>query len=421
MTVVITPSGLSGTIKAISSKSDAHRRVIAAALADRPTVIKVESLCEDLDATLACVAALGGKTEKRARSVTVFPVNNIALHSRLPSLDCGESGTTARFMLPVAAAVTDGFRMTGRGRLPERPFSPLIRAMRENGCAFSGESLPFSVSGRLCPGAFTLPGDVSSQFISGLLFALPLLPGESRIILTSPLESAGYVRMTLSVLESFGIVINCKDNIFTIPDRQRYLSPGETEAEGDWSNAAFWLAAGAISGDVAVDGLNAASLQGDRAIAELLGAFGARVSAGNSRVTVSRNTLSGTAIDAAQIPDLVPVLAVLGAAAEGETVIKNAARLRIKESDRLCALARNLRELGAEVRETEDGLVIRGGKPLTGGAVSGFNDHRIVMAFAVFSALCAGPVTISGAEAVSKSYPSFFEDFKKLGGKFDVV
>jgi 3-phosphoshikimate 1-carboxyvinyltransferase len=318
------------------------------------------------------------------------------------TLPCGESGSTFRFLLPVVGALGRKASFILEGRLPERPLSPLYEELVRHGCKLSPQGAnPFTIEGQLTPGSYTLDGGVSSQFISGLLFALPLLGGDSTISLTGKAESLPYIEMTLDTLKTFQINIGYDGKAFTIPGRQKYISPGTVQVEGDWSNAAFWLCAGAVSGNtVTVTGLDPHSKQGDRAVAEILGRFG--------------KDLHGIEIDAANIPDLVPILSVVAAAAKGPTRIYNAGRLRDKESDRLAAIRDVLGKLGADIRETEDGLVINGGKPLTGGTVSSWGDHRIAMSAAIAAVLCAGPVIIQGAEAADKSYPTFFDERRRL-------
>jgi 3-phosphoshikimate 1-carboxyvinyltransferase len=329
-------------------------------------------------------------------------------------LDCGESGATARFLLPVAACLYDSFTMTGKGRLPQRPFAPLCDALKANGCAFDNDRLPLTCNGRLRAGKFSIPGDVSSQFISGLLFALPLLDGDSELLVTGTFESAAYVDMTVQTLRMFGIVIHENDGCYRVSGNQRYRSPNEAQTEGDWSNAAFFLCAGALGGEITVTGLNPESTQGDREVISILRRFGANVTETAEGCTVKRNHIRGIEIDAAQIPDLVPILSVVAAAAEGTTRIYNAGRLRIKESDRLESTRNMLINLGGDADITDDGLLIRGKPDLTGGTVDGSGDHRIVMSAAIAACVCKQLVTIIGCEAVNKSYPLFFEDYKLI-------
>ena len=420
-TVTIAPGALAGTVRAISSKSDAHRNLICAALSAEPTVFDLFTPSNDIDATIACLTALGTSFGRRPDGgVTVTPGS--AEHA--PVLDCGESGSTLRFLLPVAAALGVEASFTGHGRLPERRVSPLLAALAAHGGTPSAERLPLTLAGRLTPGCYEIVGNESSQYISGLLFALPLTGGDCRIHVIGPLSSRGYVDMTLRTVRRFGITVRETEMGFEIPGGQRYRSPGHASLEGDWSNAAFFLVSGALGApgtSVTVTGLDAASIQRDREIVKLLSRFGAEVAMGDSRVTVSPGRLAGQRVDVDQIPDLLPVLAVLACAAEGETLLYNAARLRDKESDRLAATTAMLRALGGRVEELPDALRIMGNGCLTGGTVDGAGDHRIVMAAAVAAAISTAPVTIHGAEAVRKSYPHFLKEYCALGGSCDGV
>lgn len=403
-----------GRLAAIPSKSEVHRLLICAALSKGETRLELPSSSQDIDATLACLRAIGAEiTGIEDGILHIMPIGNRAeTHS---VLDCRESGSTLRFLLPVAAALGLTCRFEGSGRLPQRPLQPLLSLLEEHGCAYTSETLPLSISGKLQGGSFRLPGDVSSQYFTGLLLALPILGG-GEVFATTPLQSRSYVEITADAMRQFGAAVVCEGERFTVP-ASGYVSPGGLSAGGDWSNAAFWLCLGALGGPVTVSGLRADSAQGDRKIAELLREFGADVKDDSGGVTVSSGPLRGIDIDASDIPDLVPILAVVAAAAEGETRICNAGRLRLKESDRLKAVAQNLKALGADILEHADGLLIRGGRPLRGAELSGWGDHRMVMSAAIASALADGPVTIRGAEAVQKSYPGFFADFKLLGGE----
>ncbi len=421
MDVKITPAPLRGTLRAIASKSDAHRCLICAALCDAPTEVVIFDLNRDIEATMRCLSGLGAQFLRVDEGVwRVVPI------SEPPSqvlLDCGESGSTLRFLLPVAAALCRETKVQGAGRLPQRPLSALREELEAHGCTFDAAQLPFIMRGGLTPGRFTLPGNISSQYVTGLLFALPLLFGDSEILLTTPLESAGYVSMTLRTLARFNIDITVLLNGggYHIKGGQRYRSPGRITAEGDWSNAAFWLAAGAVSGPVTVTGLERDTAQGDSAIVPLLERFGAHTERHGGYTTSAPRALKGITIDAAEIPDLVPVLSVLACAAVGTTRIINASRLRIKESDRLQTVAQSLTALGGSVCELPDGLIIEGTGSLKGGEVDSFNDHRIAMAMSIAATLCTGDVILCDASAVEKSYPKFFEDYKTLGGKADVI
>ena len=400
MNVVITPSPLSGAVRVPASKSAAHRLLIAAALADGPTRIAIGSTNRDIEATAACLRALGADIEAECDTLVVSPIADVPAEV---TLDCGESGSTLRFLLPVAAALGAQATFIGHGRLPQRPNAPLVEALRAHGAAIDNGLLPMAVSGPLTGGLWTLPGDVSSQYVTGLLFALPLLEADSVIRLTTPLASAAYVDMTLQALRQFGIDIEGTADGWRIPGRQRYRTPGEAVVEGDWSAAAFWLAANALGASIDVRGLDPDSVQGDRAVTALL----------------EQDT-----IDATHVPDLVPALAVAAASRPTRTVITGAARLRLKESDRLQSVADMLAALGHGVAVTPDGLIIDGGPPQPCEApvrtVDGANDHRIVMAAAVAAAHADRPVRVTGAQAVEKSYPDFFRDFEALGGNAHV-
>lgn len=414
MDIKIFPSSLCGTIQVPPSKSASHRALICAALSDGTSRISPLCFSNDTKATLACACALGASIQAGENSAQI---TGIAEPPQKAVLDCGESGSTLRFFLPIAAALGVCATFTGHGRLPSRPLEPLLSQMAEHGvCCSRREGLPLTISGRLTPGRFSLAGNVSSQFITGLLFALPLLAGNSEILLTSPLESAGYVDMTLDMLARFGIRIFPTSNGWNVPGNQRCRAV-DTPVEADYSNAAFWLAAGVLGPGLTVRGLSAHSCQGDRQILPLLRRFRGILCEETGDVFASGQPLRGISIDASQIPDLVPILAVVAAFSEGTTVISHAERLRLKECDRLAAISEVLSRLGADISQSPDSLTIRGKQTLTGGVtVDGWGDHRIVMAAAIAAMRCKQPVTITGAQAVQKSYPSFFEDYQRLGG-----
>lgn len=405
------------------SKSDLHRLLIAAALSEGETVIHRCTLSEDIHATARVLQALG-------RCVT-FGEDCITVGGKLEPdalcrCDCGESGSTLRFLVPVLAALGQRAVFTGRGRLPQRPMEPMLSRLQEHGVQMAlpsgGDTLPLELAGQLQRGDFVFAGDISSQYITGLLFALPLLEEDSRILLSSPLQSKGYVDMTLEVLARFGIRIDPIENGWLVPGGQQYRTPGELTAQGDWSNAAFWIAAGVIGKQpLQVNGLSPQSLQGDKAICDVLHRMGANLSVAQDSVIACPSKLHGTVIDGSQIPDIIPILSVCAAIAGGETRIVNAQRLRLKESDRLRAVHDCLQAIGADVLETEDGLVIRGKPMLSGGLVDSFNDHRIAMSMAVASLRCHQPVVIRDPLCVNKSYPDFYKDFIKTGGKVDVI
>ena len=329
-------------------------------------------------------------------------------------LPCGESGSTLRFLLPVVGALGADAVFLREGRLPERPIEPLLRELVRGGMMFRSEGGKLFCSGKLAPGDYTLPGNISSQYISALLFALPKLSGDSTLTITGARESEGYIALTENALAQSGIRLYKTDFGYDIPGGQTYALPGTVEVEGDYSSAAFFLCMGALSRyGITVSGLRADSAQGDRAVLDILRTMGAVVEETASGITVRRGALRGTVIDAAPVPDLIPALCAFAAAAEGETRVVNAARLRLKESDRLATTAAMLSSLGADIEELPEGLVVHGGG-LRGGAVSAQHDHRIAMAAAVAACACTEPVTIEGWECTNKSYPRFGEDFNAL-------
>lgn len=420
MNIKIGSSILKGRIKVISSKSDAHRLFIGAALADAPTRIQIEGWSADIEATKNCLEALGSIIQRKEGEVIITPIPTGL--SEEVFLDCGESGSTLRFLLPIVAALGRHAMVEGQGRLPERPIDLLLTELRRFGCHIEGDSLPIEMKGTIAGGKYVLPGNISSQFITGLLFALPLCKEDSEIILTTKMESQGYVDMTLQTLQFFGIHIEETAQGYSIQGGQGYVSPREIAAEGDWSGAAFWLGAAAMKGEVLCTGLRRDSTQGDMEILSLLERFGAKVTWEDAGVRVEKGSLTGISIDAAQIPDLVPILCTVGAVAQGRTEIYNAGRLRIKESDRLKAMAEGLQHLGVTVQEEAEGIIIQGGHtpPVGEVVLDGYSDHRIVMALTMAAAALGVEATVEGAEAVSKSYPPFFAEFIRLGGNADV-
>lgn len=409
MDILITPSPISGRIEGIASKSFAHRALICACLAKEKSEIKINTTSADIEATADCLRNLGAVIEQNGAVYSVTPISSIPEKA---VIDCGESGSTIRFLLPVICALGINAEIHGSGRLPERPLSPLKEELIRNGAKIS-DTFPLDMSGKISASEFTMRGDVSSQFVTGLLMALSYLGG-GKINLLPPVQSRPYIDITLQVLRTFGADIKEETNTFYI--NSSGLSGCDFTVEADWSNAAFPLCMGAE-----VTGLNPDSTQGDKAIIDVLRNMGAEIyeSGGSFKTDVS--SLHGCRVDAADIPDAVPVIAAIAATAEGETVIYNGERLRIKESDRIQTTCEMLRSLGADISETDDGMIIRGQKSLSGGETPSFNDHRIAMAAAVAAVRCTGNVLIRNAEAVNKSYPAFFDDYNKLGGKASVL
>ncbi len=418
LTQQFSPGKLSGSLPAIPSKSYAHRLLLAAALADGPTQIFCAAISDDILATVSCLKELGCKISYENSIFSLTPPANYANNILF---DCAECGTLLRFFLPILTALGSGGILTGRGRLPTRPLSPLYEELEGHGAVLTPEKtdqiLPLAVSGRLKSGEYKLAANISSQFIGGLLMALPLLAGDSNLTLTGQIESKPYIDMTLDVLKLFQIKIQESPDgrIFHIPGGQTYRSPKNAVVEGDWSNAAFWLCAGALGHPVQLSSLNLNSRQGDRQILEVLKTFGAEIQINGDAVAVSGKNLVAQNIDCAQIPDLVPILAVTAAHAAGVSRFYNAQRLRLKESDRIQTVCALISNLGGIAFPTEDGLVVAG-TLLRGGTVDSFNDHRIAMAAAIAALNCQCPVSLTDSQAINKSYPDFYADYIKLGG-----
>ncbi len=404
----------SGTVTAPPSKSVSHRAILAAALAPTETELKNVALSQDITATLGALPLLG-KTFSYDESTKTLHIKQGETVGNV--LDCGESGSTMRFLMPIFAALGKEVTYTGRGRLPERTYEDLKRVLCAHGAVYSAPSgLPVTISGKLACGDYELKGSVSSQYITGLLFALPLLNGNSRIRLTDALQSEGYVKMTEIVLRDFGVKSQLSSEICG----NQTFRGGSYRVEGDFSNAAFFLVYGALNGGMTVKGLNLASAQGDRAICELLKKMGARIEMHADAITVYPSRLKGIRADVGQIPDLAPILSVAMACAEGESELCNAQRLRAKESDRLQGIYENLRAVGIRCEFTENGVKIFGGVP-SGKEWNGYSDHRMVMSGAVMASQIASGLLVTDAEAVKKSYPDFFESLLQVGGTEHVV
>ena len=392
MDITIQPQKLSGQLAAIPSKSQAHRLLICAAFADNPTTLLCANTNQDIEATADCLRALGADIQRTTQGFDITPVRQLPKQAVLP---CRESGSTLRFLLPVVGALgVDGI-FSMEGRLPQRPLSPLWEEMERMGCSLSRPTEnTIHCCGKLRSGDYTISGGVSSQFISGLLFALTLLSGESHLHITGKLESAPYVCMTQNALKLFGVEPD-------VLSGQLLHSPGSISVEGDWSNAAFFLAANTLGSFLEITNLNPDSPQGDREISTLL--------------LVLKET--NPTISVADIPDLVPILSVVAASCNG-AVFTNVQRLRLKESDRVASVISMLRSLGGMAEATEDSLTVYPAS-LVGGCVDSCNDHRIAMAAAIAATVCKGPVTICGAEAVNKSYPHLWAEYRRLGGKYE--
>ncbi|MCQ1531302.1 3-phosphoshikimate 1-carboxyvinyltransferase [Lutispora saccharofermentans] len=421
--VKIMPSKLRGTINVPPSKSMAHRVVICGGLGAGKSSISNIDLSDDLTATIEGMRALGSEIEKSSSGFIIngaeFLDNANAAFTNV--IDCNESGTTLRLLIPISLTKENSVVFTGRGNLGKRPLDLYYEIFEKHGISYEYEKdgLNLKIKGSMKPGEYKIRGDISSQFISGLLLALPLLDGDSKITVTTDMESRGYIDLTIDMQKRFGIDIQqSKSREFYIKGRQIY-KPTDYAVEGDFSQGAFYLVAGALGNDIKCKGLNIDSLQGDKAVLGIIEAMGGKVETKGGYIQAYGADTQGTVIDGSQFPDIIPILAVLGALSRGTTKIVNAGRLRIKECDRLKAICEGLRNLGADIRELEDGLIINGRKSLDGGIADSWNDHRIAMSLAIASTRCKDAVTIRNSHAVKKSYPGFWNDFKSLGGNAD--
>lgn len=424
MNICITPHPFGGILAVPSSKSLGHRDLICAALAEGESLVEHISASEDIDATCRVLRCFGAEIEEVADilpgRISYRIQGGIRKGCTPVTADCGESGSTLRFLIPLGLLTGRSVTYIGRGRLVSRPLQPYYAIFRSRHIAYQtadGGGLPLTVTGTLSPGAYTLPGNVSSQFFTGLLLTLPLLAGDSSLYSSTTLKSASYVGLTLDTMARHGVHIEEeKPGVYQIAGGQSYR-PGQYEVEGDYSQAAFWLAAGCLGHDVKLTGLRRHSAQGDEVIIDIIRRMGGRIDEQDG-LTARPSSLKGTIIDAGDCPDLVPVLTVLATAATGTTHIVNAARVRLKECDRLHAMAEELNKLGGRVTEEPDGLIIEGTGHLHGGRVQAWNDHRIAMSLAVASQIAEGPVQIDGAECVKKSYPRFWQDVSAMGGMY---
>ncbi len=411
MDVRILPSELKGETDAVTSKSMAHRQLICSALSDKVCKVKIDNFSDDILATVNAIKSMGCEVKIDGKYAEVFPLKK---SSGIKIIDCNESGSTLRFLLPVVASLGITAEFTGKGRLPQRPISDLLNVMSEHSVKI-GEGFPIKIQGKLTGGNYKIKGNISSQFISGLLFALPLCDEDSVLTVTEPIESKNYIEMTVKVLEDFGIKIERNNNTFYIKGKQKYIGKNSF-SEGDWSNASYFLAKG-----IFVKNIKKESVQGDKNILEILKKFGGKIEEKNNGFRWVYNDTFGTVIDASDVPDLVMTVAAVAAVSHGKTEIINAERLRLKESDRIKSTVKMLNDLGVNSEETENGIIINSSGKIKGGTVDSFGDHRIVMACAIMGAGSENGVVIKNAEAVRKSYPDFFEDFKKLGGVMNVI
>lgn len=415
MKTTINPKSLKGSIKAPPSKSITHRALIAASLSEGWSKIENVLVSQDILATSGAMVDFGATINRHDTWVDIFSKGTLKQPSH--PINCRESGSTLRFLAPFGALVKEPVVFNGEGKLKTRPMDDYFKIFEEQQVRFAyNEGLPLVVDGKLTAGKYKVKGNVSSQFISGLMLSLPLVEGDSEIIVTTPLESKGYTDLTIDVLNHFGVKIDRVDEQhYKIKGNQKYIR-ADFAIEGDYSQAAFWIVAGLIGGHIQIDGLNMDSVQGDMKIIDIVKSMNGKVLVEGKSIIAERSETVGTTIDGSQCPDLIPILTVLAALSNGKTKIINASRLRLKESDRLKAIATELNKLGAQIIEEEDGLTIFGREHLSGGVVDSWNDHRIAMSLAIASIRCKESVTITNSHAIEKSYPHFFEDFRKLGG-----
>lgn len=394
MDITIYPQKLCGAIAAIPSKSQAHRLLICAAFSNGPTLLHCPETNQDIEATADCLRALGADISRTGTGYTVVPIKHFPSQA---VLNCRESGSTLRFMLPVAGALGVDTTFQLAGRLPKRPLSPLWEEMQQHGCTLSRPTeTTIHCCGKLNAGDYCIDGGVSSQFITGLLYAMALMPGSSRLQITGKTESKPYIEMTQHALSIFGV----NTDGYSVSGCFPFSTPGSLTVEGDWSNGAFFLVAKALGNKIDVLGLNPESAQGDKAVAQIL-----------------NHLNEHCCVDAADIPDLVPILAVAAGAKNGIT-FNNVGRLRLKESDRVASVAAMLQNLGAQVQVEQETLSVYPAK-YHSCTVDTAGDHRIAMAAAVAATVADGPVTILGAQCVTKSYPSFWEEYRRLGGNYE--
>ena len=413
---LLNPSILKGTLRIPSSKSVSHRALICAALSPGTCLVSGIDDSRDLRATREAMEALGASFVDLGDGR--WQVEGVRPSTANAVIDCGESGSTLRFMIPIAALLAERAKFIGEGRLPTRPIQTILNVFDQAGTAYTyPDQLPLITERFTLPAEFSLDGSISSQFFTGFLLAAPIAGTELTLGIEGKLESEPYVELTREVMEAFGVKVERTETGYQVPAGQAYKGI-DFHVEGDYSQATFWIVAGLIGQNpLCLTGLKKDSTQGDRAVLELTKKMGGKWEWKGDDLWVYPSETKGIEIDVQDIPDAVPVLSVLAALSQGETQIVNAARLRIKESDRLQSTTDVLSKLGANIIEKEDGLVIQGVTEFAGGNVDAWNDHRIAMAVAIASTRAKGQIALTGSQAVNKSYPHFWDEFQRLGGK----
>jgi 3-phosphoshikimate 1-carboxyvinyltransferase len=414
--ITLHPGRLKGTLAAPPSKSMAHRALICAALAQGESIVSPVDDSEDMRATIGCMQALGADIFREGKTLRLK--GRAHAPEALPRMDCLESGSTLRFLIPLSLVLAHGGTFFTKGRLGERPLGPYEAAFAKQGITFERAPGSIRVRGKLAPGLFELPGDVSSQFVTGLLLSLPMLDGDSEIVLTTPPESEGYIDLTIQAMADFGVKVKrSSSQLFEIPGGQGYQAR-TYQVEGDYSQAAVLLCADALGSGAALRGLREDSLQGDRAAIDLLAGMGAKITREGDSFSLTGGALMGIVIDGGAFPDILPMMALVCCLAKGESRIENAGRLRLKECDRLAATAQELSKLGADIRAEGDTMVIRGREGLQGGVtVDSHNDHRMAMMLSIAALACREPIQLTDPGCVAKSWPGYWEDYISLGGR----
>jgi 3-phosphoshikimate 1-carboxyvinyltransferase len=424
MNIIIKPSKLSGEIDIPPSKSLSHRAIIAASLAEGETCIENIILSDDIIATIEAMRNFGVEIDiisNERYKLIIKGKGELELKNRI--INCNESGSTLRFLIPFFSLVKEDITFIGKNKLIQRPLDSYYKIFDEKKIKYLNDSgnLPLNISGSLKSGKYKLDGDISSQFITGLMFVLPLLDGNSEIIIKKDLESKSYIDLTIDILKRFNIEIE-NDNYkkFNIKGNQKYIARNY-KVESDYSQASFWIVANLLGNDIILKNINKDSIQGDKVILDIIKKMGANYKfVDNDLLITNKENLKNIDIDVKDCPDLVPILAVLASFQKGKCRIYNAKRLRIKESDRLKSISTELKKLGGNIVEKEDGLEIYPISKVSGGNAKSWNDHRIAMALTIFSLKAKDEIYLSNSEAINKSYPEFYNDFKKLGGEINV-